>query len=70
MGPGPNDIQDNIASIELFNQGGLSFATYTYSSQVDEGDYNQLSELESVVRDRYFKITESEELIISGLESL
>lgn len=63
-------VQDNIASIELFNQDGLSFATYSFYSKVDVDDYNQLNDLDDIVRDKFYKITESEDLIISGLEKL
>lgn len=63
-------IQDSVASIELYNQDGLSFATYTFYSKVDINDYNLLNELDDIVRDKYYKITESENLIISGLETI
>jgi len=63
-------IQDSIASIELFNQDGLSFATYSFYSKVDVDDYNKLNDLDDIVRDKYYKITESESIIISGLEKI
>lgn len=63
-------VNDSIASLELFNQNGQSFVTYSYYSQDEEDDYNELKSLEEIVRDRYYKITESENLIIGGLENL
>ena len=63
-------MQDNKACLILYNQDGQSFATYSYYSQVDGEDYKTLNELEDIIRDKYYKITESENLILKGLEEL
>lgn len=63
-------MQDNKASLNLFNKNGQLFASYYYYSQVDGEDYRKLRELEDLVRDNYYKITESENLILKGLENL
>lgn len=65
-----SSMQDNKACLILYNQNGQSFASYYYYSQVDGDDYNKLSELEDIIRDKYYKITESENLILNGLEKL
>jgi hypothetical protein len=65
-----HSLDDSIATLLLSNVNGQQFASYTYSSMSDEDEYKALVELEEAVRDKYYKITESERLIIEGLEQL
>lgn len=58
------------ASIELFNDVGDSFKKWNYSESVRPERYMQIKELYNLVKDQYFKISESERLILNGLRNL
>ena len=60
----------NKASVELFNAAGDSFKKKIFSEKSKPERYNQINDLFNVINDRYYKITESENLILDGLRDL
>jgi len=60
----------NKVTIELLNSSGDSFKKNVYSQTVKPERYDQIKELYNAIRDRYYRITESELLILSGLRNL
>ena len=65
-----SSIKDNSASLELFNSDGASFKTYLYSEIIDHDDYSRLKLLYEKVKDKYYRISESERNILEGLDAL
>lgn len=60
----------NKASIELFNTTGESFKKKTFSEKGKPDRYYQINALFNVINDRYYRIKESENLILEGLREL
>lgn len=60
----------NKASIELFNTSGDSFKKRTFSESGKPERYSQIHDLYDVINDRYYRIKESENLILEGLREL
>lgn len=60
----------NKASIELFNSTGDSFKKNTFSEKAKPERYYQINALFDVINDRYYRIKESENLILEGLRDL
>ncbi len=60
----------NKATVEMLNASGESFKKNVYSQSVKPDRYDQVKELYNVIKDRYFKISESEQLILNGLREL
>jgi len=60
----------NKSSIELFNTSGDSFKKKVFSENGKPERYAQIHELYKVINDRYYKIKESETLILDGLRDL
>lgn len=60
----------NKAAVEMLNASGESFKKNVYSQSVKPERYDQIKEIFDVIKDRYYKISESEKLILSGLREL
>lgn len=60
----------NKAYIEFYNTNGDSFRKSTYSENLSKERYNQLSDLYDCINNQYYKIKESEQLIIEGLRDM
>ena len=56
--------------LALYNEEGKEFASYIYSDSTDKTKYAELAKLYNVINDRYYKISESEKIILEGLEEL
>lgn len=63
-------VKDNKARFEMYNVDGRSFNRYVFSEKVDKIEYDRLYRLNRIVKDKYFKITESEQRIMQGLNDL
>lgn len=55
-------------SLSLANPNGEVFYTYSFSEATDKDEYEKLKTLYSEIRDVVYRITESENLILKGLE--
>ena len=64
------NLKDNSAMLELFNGDGASFKTFLYTDLMEHAEYERLNRLYEKVKDRYYRISESEESIIKGLTDL
>ena len=66
------DYQINLHSysLKLSNRDGIVFNTYSYSEDVDVDDYQCLKRLYECIRDMNYKVSESEQIILSGLKDL
>lgn len=60
----------NKAVVEMLNTSGESFKKNVYSQTVKPERYDQVKVLYDTIKDRYYKISESEQLILSGLRDL
>lgn len=60
----------NKTSIELYNISGDSFKKRIFSENGKPERYAQIHELYNIINDRYYKIKESETLILEGLRDL
>ena len=56
--------------LALHNKEGKEFASYTYFDSTDKAKYEELAKLYNVINDRFYKISESEKIILEGLEEL
>ena len=56
--------------ISLANPDGRVFSTYSYSEADNSEEYQHLGNLYNAIRDAVYRITESENLILSGLRNL
>ena len=65
-----SSLKDNSAMLELFNGDGASFKTFLYTDLMEHAEYERLNRLYEKVKDRYYRISESEESIIKGLTDL
>ena len=63
-------IDETSFSLTLSNTKGEEFANYYSSENSDKNDYAKLRSLYYAVRDVVYRITESENLIISGLKEV
>lgn len=63
-------VMANKSSIELFNTSGYSFKKKVFSESGKPERYAQIHELYNVINDRYYKVKESEGLILTGLRDL
>lgn len=63
-------VKDNKARFEMYNVDGRSFNRFVFSEKVDKGEFDRLSRLNVLVKDKFFKVTESEQLILQGLNDL
>lgn len=61
-------IDESSYSLSLANSKGGVFYTYSFSEAADRNEYEKLRTLYSVIRDVVYRITESENLILKGLE--
>ena len=61
-------IDESSYSLSLANPNGEVFYTYLFSEAADKDEYEKLRTLYSVIRDVVYRITESENLILKGLE--
>lgn len=61
-------IDESSYSLSLANPNGEVFYTYSFSEAADKDEYERLRTLYSVIRDIVYRITESENLILKGLE--
>lgn len=65
-----NVSMSNKASIEMFNISGDSFKKNVYSQSAKPEIYFKIKELYDLIKDHYYRITESEHLILNGLREL
>lgn len=63
-------IDETSFSLTLSNAKGEEFANYYFSENSDKNEYVKLRSLYYAVRDVVYRITESENLIISGLKEV
>lgn len=61
-------IDESSYSLSLANSNGDVFYTYSFSEAADKDEYERLRTLYIVIRDVVYRITESENLILKGLE--
>ena len=61
-------IDESSYSLSLANPNGEVFYTYSFSEATDKDEYEKLKTLYSEIRDVVYRITESENLILQGLE--
>lgn len=61
-------IDESSFSLSLTNPNDEVFCTYSFSEAVDKNEYEKLKKLYSEIRDVVYRITESENLILQGLE--
>ena len=61
-------IDESSYSLSLANPNGEVFYTYSFSESTDKDEYEKLKTLYSEIRDVVYRITESENLILQGLE--
>ena len=54
--------------MSLTNPNNEVFYTYSFSESTDKDEYKKLKNLYAVIRDVVYRITESENLILQGLE--
>ena len=64
------EIDDSSYVISLANPDGRVFSTYSYSEAYNSEEYQHLGNLYNAIRDAVYRITESENLILSGLRNL
>ena len=64
------DFRDSAIKVRFFNVDGRIFNTSYYTKKVDVKEYELLSRLHDTIRDRYYKVTESEQLIFNGLNDI
>ena len=62
-----NDYYVNLA---FFNADGVQFDTLTYYETPERELYNKVHGLYNLISDKYYKKSESERIIISGLKKL
>lgn len=63
-------IDSSTYSLSLINIDGIVFETYTFDENSDKEKFDKLNELYGIIKDKTYKISESENLIINGLEEL
>lgn len=63
------EIEESSYSLSLSNPNNEVFYTYSFSESTDKDDYCKLKSLYYAIRDVVYRITESENLILQGLES-
>ena len=63
-------VKDNKAWLEMYNVDGCPFNKYIFSEKVDKGEFDRLSRLNEIVKDKFYKVTESEQRIMQGLNDL
>lgn len=64
------NIDESSFSLSLANPNNEVFNTYTFGDITDKVEYNRLKSLYSAIRDVVYRITESENLILEGLEEV
>lgn len=64
------NIDESSFSLSLANPNNEVFNTYTFGDIADKVEYNRLKSLYSAIRDVVYRITESENLILEGLEEV
>lgn len=63
-------LEETSYALTLANSHNEVFSTYSFSDATDEEEYEQLKSLYLAIRDVLYQITESENLIMQGLESM
>lgn len=61
-------IDESSYSLSMANPNNEVFYTYSFSEATDKDEYEKLKTLYSEIRDVVYRITESENLILQGLE--
>lgn len=66
------DFSVNISTytLKMYNKNGAEFESFSYSENIDMREYQQLNRLYNVIRDKYYRITESENTILQNLERM
>lgn len=62
-------IDESSYSLSLTNPNNEVFYTYSFGEATDKEEYEKLRMLYSEIRDVVYRITESENLILQGLEN-
>jgi len=62
-------LDESSYSLSLANINNEVFYTYSFSEAADKDEYEKLKSLYSEIRDVIYRITESEILILKGLEN-
>lgn len=62
-------MEETSYTLTLANPDNEVFSTYSFSDTTDKEEYDRLKSLYVAVRDILYRITESENLIVQGLES-
>lgn len=63
-------LDDSSYGLSLANPDGKVFSTYSFSEMDNSDDYVQLAVLYNAIRDVVYRISESEILILKGLQNL
>lgn len=63
------EIEESSYSLSLSNPNHEVFSTFSFSESTDKDDYNKLKSLYYAIRDVVYRITESENMILQGLEN-
>lgn len=63
-------MEETTYTLMLANPNNEVFSTYSFSDTTDQEEYDKLKSLYVAVRDVLYRITESEDLIMQGLESM
>lgn len=63
-------IDEPSYSLSLLNTSGVVFATYSFDETADKDNFGKLKRLYFAIRDFVYHITESENMIMQGLEDL
>ncbi len=63
-------VGEAFCSIRLYNKKNIEFASYSFSEVTDTKEYKLLHKLFNTIRDIFYKISESESAIMSGLKEL
>lgn len=63
-------IDSSTYTMSLINKDGVVFGTYTFDENSDKNEYGQLNRLYWIIKDKTYKISESENIIMNGLKNL
>lgn len=64
------NLKDHITRLRLYNADGEVFSRQFFMKNFDVDDYERVFRLYTLVKDKYYKVTESENLIMTGLDQL
>ena len=64
------NMKENVARLRLYNADGEIFSRQFFMKKFDVEEYDRVYHLYMVIKDKYYKVTESENLIMTGLDQL